>query len=279
MQQFATLNSQAARTGLNPGEFAWIENFMPIGDANAAAVPAPGGAIALLDGSSRTLVSAFIGAEVWSGNPATVAISTTTIDVHTLKLWHFDSDLVSTDGTSTFGLAGTLDLTISRFGAGSMKSDANIARMPDVSFFDPVRTGDWTWESWARLDTGKDWALHVATNRLVISFDDSANNAAMLVSNGTTFFVNLTGISVSIAPATWYHWAATHDAAGDRFDFFFNGNRIGTVSSADDMASVGGNLDVNASSFQTCWTDEMRVSDSVRYSGTTYSIPSSPFDG
>ena len=45
-KEFGTVNTQAKRTGLKQNEFAWLENFIPIGDGYLPAIPGPGTAIA-----------------------------------------------------------------------------------------------------------------------------------------------------------------------------------------------------------------------------------------
>lgn len=88
VREFGSINSQPSRTALEQNEFAWIENLMPIEDANAAAVPAPGAPIALLDGSSRTLVApANPGFEFWQGNTATVSAATAGVGPGAHRYW------------------------------------------------------------------------------------------------------------------------------------------------------------------------------------------------
>ena len=40
MRDFKGVNTQANRIGVDPDEFSWLENAMPIGNANLKAVPA-----------------------------------------------------------------------------------------------------------------------------------------------------------------------------------------------------------------------------------------------
>ena len=47
-RKFKTVNTQPSRTALKPDEYAWLENLMPIGDANLPAVPGPDTALVTL---------------------------------------------------------------------------------------------------------------------------------------------------------------------------------------------------------------------------------------
>src|SRR5262245_61665766 len=51
-RDFAGINTQAARQAIQPNQFSWLENIMPIGPGNLLVVPAPSDARASLAGLS-----------------------------------------------------------------------------------------------------------------------------------------------------------------------------------------------------------------------------------
>jgi methionine-rich copper-binding protein CopC len=121
------------------------------------------------------------------------------------------------------------------------------------------------------------------------------NAYALFFNENGTFFRFWTGpasnnfltLQSTVSPGVgWHHIAAVFDneftAAADLFTLYLDGAQIGSttgvevtpgINNSSSALNVGAYLGINPFSG---WMDEVRLSNSVRYSGT-YAVPSSPF--
>jgi len=85
-----------------------------------------------------------------------------------------------------------------------------------------------------------------------------------------------------IVPRTWAHVAATVDPANDSINVYHNGLKVGyavflDVGARSSAARLGINSEPDGRVIGDAIIDEVRISDSVRYSDPTYQIPTAPF--
>ncbi|MBU1863893.1 MAG: LamG domain-containing protein [Candidatus Omnitrophica bacterium] len=108
---------------------------------------------------------------------------------------------------------------------------------------------------------------------------DGTNNGVYVTSNGSSWdIVNDTDALGTIDLNTWTHLAVVRN--GSDFSFYKNGIRIATASSAASIEVSASALVIgryNSSYYFGGRIDELRVSNAARYSGISFSVPTSAF--
>lgn len=205
-------------------------------------------------------------------------------------LWHFNTNGTDTSSTETFvkllGGAVGISGSVLKYGAGSLQVVPNNPATVDVDLGAEFFNNDYTIECWFRSE-------HIgATTRIQISgaggqtwYLQMNPQAGRVQWSSQTIFL----IDATITPFsnnTWYHCAAVYNDAADLYSLYFNGNRVGTFSSTDEgvdatppwsysiYLSVS---DAGVGSSLPGYHDDLRISDSALYSGTTYDVPTSEF--
>ena len=184
------------------------------------------------------------------------------------------------------GINATLTTAIKHLGTASVSftGDGTVGAFIKTNDIGIDRTGDWTLEYFGRINqSGTDWG-----DCLVRIADNAANVYGYLeLWQGTVYFIIWKTLLVtivnsnagSVAANTFYHVAMVHDSVADTFAIYFNGNRINLTSSSDDI----GNFDVlqidlfGDVASSAAWLDEVRITNKVKYSGATYTVPTAEF--
>ena len=155
-------------------------------------------------------------------------------------------------------------------------------------------SGDFTVECWIdtadtegefmacqKQGTAEGWTLITRSlNRLIWTSTTDGSTASALVSSNSAWSDN-----------TWTHVAVCHNNSSGLTELFANGTRVGsrteqnpkTVTSGG-YFRIGGNIyGVSSGTYSDGpryyggHLDDVRISDSVRYSGSTYTVPTGPF--
>lgn len=89
--------------------------------------------------------------------------------------------------------------------------------------------------------------------------------------------------SYGLTDNAFYHFAIVRDADADTWSVFFDGNRVAHHSDSAALTNTpsriytAGWLPTGVGSTQGGWVDEVRLTDGVVYSGTTYTVPTAEF--
>jgi len=221
-------------------------------------------------------------------------------DAHTLFLCHYD-----TNGDADFSVgcpyaAGVVALTRGKSGKALL---APLSVVPFSESVAPIFTGvqyasdqnlclgQGTIELWVQVlkDTGStdesspklrylvNSGRHTGENHgfaLLLTCPDAKPGARHRLvwkrSNGNAKGRSWgTGVPVEWAAGEWHHVAATYSASEDAL--FVDGRRVAAVKTGEGMDLIGYNFSVGASIYRgrvaDCVIDELRISDSVRYTG------------
>jgi len=230
----------------------------------------------------------------------TVPSSAFSNDGNTLGLWHFDnSDSDSSSNSRDFTTSGGFTTSEKVFGTHS----GDLTDSTSDQFFRNTEHdwgpwqgssyGDWTMEGWFYYETFADSsqdgngtplpnALVVGEpsgNKLSILFgfvEDSASNSGQLflcsASDTTGDVRNHTVNSgkIRFGTHTWHHIAVTWDSSDSKYRLWANGYKVGESASAyttpgrdESTGFLIGNLNAGNSN---CYVDEVRVSNTLRYS-------------
>jgi hypothetical protein len=215
--------------------------------------------------------------------------STGSIHYTAILLNHFDG----VDGSTTFtdevpgvswflGGSTQIDTAQSKFGVSS-------ALLPGTDFayangFTIPKASDFTAELFIRAESGakpRIWLTNVFDDTRVKVTRVSATEIQWdlitdVIGDG---FINRS-VTVTWANDTWYHLAVTHDSTLNEFNLYFNGTRIDQwLSSADLEGNVTKfHLISDPTATNNNWRDEARIVLAVVYTGTSYTVPTAPFD-
>jgi hypothetical protein len=213
-----------------------------------------------------------------------------TIPAGTLHLWHFDGNLTD------YGLRGDdwnavpagSTLSAGKFGSAySMPDDPVGGAKAELTTPLDSSSESWTVEGWALADQWESsrvmfYIENAAWQRTVnISFglngsDQVTSTISALGENGISTYGTATLTQV---PAEM-HWAVTWDHLTQTVEIFINGGREATEVRTDGMRDVA-RLVLgwpNVDFAQVAKADEVRISAGVVYSGTTYTVPTEPFE-
>jgi hypothetical protein len=79
----------------------------------------------------------------------------------------------------------------------------------------------------------------------------------------------------------WHHVAMVLDNPGNTFELYVDGQRRSSITQPTDLRTTTYAVEIGQAVYSAyTWdgrVDEVRISSSVRYSGTTYTVPSAPF--
>lgn len=193
--------------------------------------------------------------------------------------------------TVTAGNNAQVDTAQSQFGGASLYLDGNddylqVGDFATEKFLDSFANGStWTIEYWARPQSTSGFELHFgnwggsSTRCFFLGTDNGTQGVFYWVDSGGTIDTSTIGkISGALTRDAWNHVALTND--GTNFNYFTNGVRrkVGTNDSirAQAEATRIGASATNAEDYLGHF-DEFRVSDNVRYSGSTYTVPTAAF--
>jgi Concanavalin A-like lectin/glucanases superfamily len=163
----------------------------------------------------------------------------------------------------------------SKFGQASMLFDGTgdylkLGSYPDLNL---THTSDWTIELWARFNSVSSGSLF-GKNQTSSPFngyrlDVGINNSGRLAFYpGTGAFINF---SDSVTTATWYHIAIVN--ASGTIKMYLNGNQqSSTITATSAILDTSQTLTIGSyvlgnADFFNGWMDEVRVSNTARYTG------------
>ena len=152
-------------------------------------------------------------------------------------------------------------------------------------------TGDWTVEAWTYNNSFSPDANH----RYIVDWRGGSNSRFSIGIRSTTNYMGNALSSISYEPngyamsgwnsGTWTHWAFVKE--NGNLSYYSNGNRNATASDTASYNFQSGLVGVLAFNqrhgsdttgwLQNNYTQEIRVSNNARYSGTTYTIPTTQF--
>jgi hypothetical protein len=203
---------------------------------------------------------------------------------NTLSLNHWNGP----DGQTTFddGITGVtwsrtgtsqIDTAQSQFGGASLLLPPGSTVLTNLTFSGFSESANWTFEGWVRK-TGS--AIPIAT--MVFSADFICE-VTLISGAATAIYFNPAGSSfltqtsnATLLNDTWYHWASVRE--GTNYSFFFDGTRRDFDSSTTNIANTDGiTLAENENILDSCFFDETRLSQTARYSGATYTVPTAAF--
>jgi hypothetical protein len=227
-------------------------------------------------------------------------------DANTLLLLHMEGANASTrflddagnrtqKGITALGNA-QVDTAQSQFGGASLLLDGtgDFLQTPNNRDF-YLNTGNWTGECWFRAGSlqwsglfgqyndggspGNGWIFGVTGNGGII-FQSISSNFDLFISLFTTN---------SWTTNTWNHAAFVFE--GDVLSLYCNGNRIAqqNISGKRPLTTVTQVMKIGVTRMQESggyntadlffngWMDEMRISNTARYTGATYTVPTAPF--
>jgi hypothetical protein len=155
---------------------------------------------------------------------------------------------------------------------------------------------DYTVEAWVYFDT-------LSTANQTIAIKGGANSTSANYwfgiatatdeldcghNNGANF-LSATSTTANLVTGTWYHLACSYDdnttPTNDTLSIYVNGTRVATTSQDGAFSPGVGDGDLYVSDDQTSWggaaldgrIDELRISNSARYSGASITVPTGPF--
>lgn len=234
----------------------------------------------------------------------TTPTSAFTNDANTKLLLHMDGADASTtftDDTTSAAVSGRTAKTVtasgdaqvstaqSKFGTGSLYSDGTTDYLSVTADSDFVfGSNDFTLEAWVRpANTG------VGSGDQIISKWSGSNGYSFGLTYGTTSpknniraLINDTGgirgfqvISNPLTVDAWNHVALVVESG--TLALYANGNRIGTTSVTAFNDATNADVTISALSGGSYspnhYQDEVRISDTARYSGSTYTVPTAAF--
>ena len=223
-------------------------------------------------------------------------------DANTLLLLHMDGTNASTNfrddvgiGRSPRGIQAVgnaqVDTAQSKFGGAAALFDGTGDYLQIGAYTDlNLGTNDFTYEFWYRQTTSNTYATFLSSGTATY-----ASGAVVLLGGSGTGSTTAVRLAAQAAGGTivydqsgsapsnsvWYHFALTR--SGNTFTLYRDGTSVGTgtysgsINWNDNSKTVigGGNWD-GASSYVTGWMDEIRLSNSVRYT-TTFTPSTTPF--
>jgi hypothetical protein len=193
-----------------------------------------------------------------------------------------------TNKTMTVSANAALSSSQARFGPTSLGLQVagnSYVSTPASSEFAPGTTGNFTVEGWVyptSLSTNQEYLVDVGSTggagdyRPQIYF----TNANVIYSG----YQYVTDITSNTAPSanTWSHIAAQR--AGNVTTLFVNGANVGAFTDTYDYNQGTGNVRIGSNTYEAVpstgfdgYIDEFRWSNVARYSGSGFTVPTSPF--
>lgn len=181
-----------------------------------------------------------------------------------------------------------VDTAYSQFGGSSVLFPGNWVQGKQIrsSSFGAVNSGNWTAEGWFR-NAGSggvcQFTLEDASGTEVgymrCAYGTASNVEVQLINAAYTDDAVYELHSASLDNTNFNHCAFVRNNAADTYEFFLNGLRIFSVSNSDngyEFARVRLIGDYDAFNVSGWW-DEVRVTSEVKYSGSTYTVPTTEF--
>jgi hypothetical protein len=215
-----------------------------------------------------------------SFTPTTTGFSS---DADTLLLLHLDSSGTQARTPKTVTAVGDARTSngTSKFGGKSARFDGTGDRLNVTGM--PSTIGDFTIECWVNHGT-----ISTVHNNIVTSYVSnfqsdgnwafrtrlSSTTGVSFTYRGNTWYDFQTNFST--ADNQWHHIAAVHDSVADTLKIFVDGTERGSwsfpfggIGIVSNTVYVGGRIDGADSNeaFFNGYIDELRISDSVRYTG------------
>jgi hypothetical protein len=201
-----------------------------------------------------------------------------------------------TPKTLTANNGAALSTTTSQFGTASLYLDGTNDNVRTTTTYADLQlsSGDWTIEGWINTsDTLSEFLNYQdqGTNDGWAIGTRSSNRFLHVNSNGSTGLSVLLSSNNAWTTNTWTHFAFTYDASATRLSIFAGGNRVAQNTSwvSPDANTVeelrigfgygnSGGLFNDGPYYYQGYIDEIRISTTVRYTGTTYTVPTAAFD-
>ena len=241
----------------------------------------------------------------YSGTSYTVPTGAFINDADTITLLHADGTASSTQflddngtGRNAVGIqsinGAAVDTANKQYGTASAEFDDSndYLNIPDYTVGNFA--GDFTVECWMdtadtlgefmacqKQSTAEGWTFITrSSGRLVWTSTTDGSSASALLSSNNAWSDN-----------TWVHIAVCHNNSSGLTEMFANGSRVATRTeqnpktvTAGGYFRIGGNIfGVSSGTYSDGpryfggHLDEIRISDNVRYSGASYTVPTAPF--
>jgi hypothetical protein len=139
-------------------------------------------------------------------------------------------------------------------------------------------SGNWTIEGWAKSAGNPNgsritWATTGSAYRGHIEIRPNSGELTWEVYDSAGGSLYTTAVGASVSSNTWYHYAIVRQ--GTAYSLYFNGALIDSFTSATNTSDI---VEISLSSGTTGDRfDEIRVSESARYSGASYTVPTAEF--
>lgn len=201
----------------------------------------------------------------------TAPTSAFTNDANTLLLMHMNGPNVTAVNQAQ------KDTDIKKFGNASLLLDGTNDRL-ELSG-DYSQTGDFTAECWF-------YPTSTSGTRCLFAIGDETSDRQFVNVQGSNLYtdefgaggVDINGTGGAITINNWHHGALVRE--GTTVSLYLNGSRVGTTTSSATIGNANnlyiGTLSDGAVDFVGN-IDEFRLSDTARYSGASYTVPTSGF--
>lgn len=202
-------------------------------------------------------------------------------DPNLLALFHFDDNLTdAAEMTTMASLQGSTAYASGKFGKGlTMKGDGSTGwNIPNINF----ATSDFTLEFWFYgTEQPTKYAKFFESSR----YDTAGGIAAEVNPNTTTCYVRQCGsdyanhqTSFSYSLNTWTHLAVVRNSG--TITVYKNGVSVGSFSASNNLTAtnmkIGASADTSNNVSVPCVIDELRISNSVRWS-SAFTPPNAPY--
>jgi hypothetical protein len=218
---------------------------------------------------------------VVTGVAGTGATGTETFDTGAEPTSAIGTGAFNEQGGITFTAQNGAQLSTAqqKFGTASLLLDGvNDSVVSDQTY--NFGSNVFTVDMWVRPTSGTQddifYDSRDSTSNNAIALRQAGDNLLVLRGNGTLFNIN----NVFYAD-TWVHIAiARGDPFGNTFSVYVNGTKEGftTFGVTATAADIHIGSDFNGSNNWAGYIDELRISDIDRYSGTSFTAPSTPYN-
>jgi len=174
------------------------------------------------------------------------------------------------------------DTSVKKIGTASAQFDGtgDYLSVPDSSDWNIFGSGDWTTETWVKLDNHSQ-AEHLfgqyedSSNKWEISHNGAGSNNGLefgLKSGGSWVISSgyASGGSGEITDTDWHHVALVKES--DDYTMYLDGTALDNTVNDSDTDDISGPLSIGqngaSGSYLTGYLDEIRISDSARYTSS-----------
>ncbi|ADP02406.1 conserved hypothetical protein [Salmonella phage PVPSE1] len=127
------------------------------------------------------------------------------------------------------------------------------------------------------------WSYNTAVDSATWWMYFNTGTSSCLKTYQSTIYLQDNSASVQVGPLSriptnqWNHIAIVYD--GTNLQFYVNGNRIVSQASAGGWSTASSFARVmGGEGSAKCFMDQFRISGVARYSGTSFTVPTAPFD-